>query len=409
MTRDRKDERGFALLLVFAMAAAIAIMMYMELPRAAFEAQRGKEEMLIERGEQYQRGIELYVRKFKKYPRDLDELEKQAGVHFLRQRYKDPLTNSDEWRLIHIDNMGRFTDSLVYKQKSLNDKDKKDYQNTFISEGAAIGTTSVGSSTGANLANRRRASDAPGAPGTGTGQQIAEGVAAVTAGSDPNAPPNAEGQAAQPGQPGQQSQPGAAAIDPVTGQPIETPQGQKVAQGQQPGQLGQQPGQGQPGQPNQPNQFPPVGLPIPGQQPNAAQPAGAGPNSPQNASNPALQAIQQSLTNPQQAGTASQTAQSGQQAPGAQMGTGVAIPGGLAGVASKLESDSIKIYGDRQKYNEWEFVYDMNKKKGQGQGQGQQGNQNALQPGGSNTPNSSSFGSNSGFGNSNNANQNPNP
>ena len=35
--------------------------------------------------------------------------------------------------------------------------------------------------------------------------------------------------------------------------------------------------------------------------------------------------------------------------------------GGIAGVASKAENDSIKVYNDRQKYNEWEFVYDMKK------------------------------------------------
>jgi hypothetical protein len=31
---------------------------------------------------------------------------------------------------------------------------------------------------------------------------------------------------------------------------------------------------------------------------------------------------------------------------------------GIAGVASKFEADSIKIYNTRQKYNEWEFIYD---------------------------------------------------
>ena len=408
MTPGRQNERGFALLLVFAMAAAIAILMYMELPRAAFEAQRGKEEMLVERGEQYQRGIELYVRKFKKYPRDLDELEKQAGVHFLRQRYKDPLTNSDEWRLIHIDNMGRFTDSLVYKQKGLNDKDKKENLNTFISESAAIGSTSAGPSTGVNLANRRRASDAPGAPGTGTGQQTIEGVGQVAPGStDPNAPPAPEGQ--QPGQPGQPGQAGAVAIDPATGQPIPAQQGENGAQAQA-GQ-GQPGGQTQPGQPGQPSQFPPVGLPIPGQQQTPGQPGTGNPNSPQNAANPALQAIQQGLTNPKQTGAAGQSGQNtntqGQGAPTA----GAGIPGGLAGVASKLEADSIKIYNERQKYNEWEFVYDTTKKKGagQGQGQGQQNNQNPLQPGNSNNSNSSGFGSNSSFGNNNNSTPNQNP
>jgi hypothetical protein len=37
---------------------------------------------------------------------------------------------------------------------------------------------------------------------------------------------------------------------------------------------------------------------------------------------------------------------------------GPQIGGGIAGVASKLEAEGIKVYGDRTKYNEWEFVYD---------------------------------------------------
>ena len=37
--------------------------------------------------------------------------------------------------------------------------------------------------------------------------------------------------------------------------------------------------------------------------------------------------------------------------------------GGIAGVASTAESDSIMVYNDRSKYNEWEFVYDWTKEK----------------------------------------------
>jgi hypothetical protein len=38
---------------------------------------------------------------------------------------------------------------------------------------------------------------------------------------------------------------------------------------------------------------------------------------------------------------------------------GQQIGGGIAGVASKLEAEGIKVYNDRTKYNEWEFVYDF--------------------------------------------------
>ena len=74
-TRTRNPESGFALLFVYAMAATIAIMLYSQLPRVVFEAQRDREQLLIDRGEQYSRGIQLYVHKFNRFPADIDALE----------------------------------------------------------------------------------------------------------------------------------------------------------------------------------------------------------------------------------------------------------------------------------------------------------------------------------------------
>src|SRR5947209_5107332 len=119
--RRRKQEGGFALLLVFALSAAIAIMIYSELPRAAFESQRAKEELLIERGHQFTRAIQLYASAFKKYPNSLDDLEKNTKQRFLRRRYIDPMTGKDEWRLVHVNAVGVLTDSKVTKP----DKEKK--------------------------------------------------------------------------------------------------------------------------------------------------------------------------------------------------------------------------------------------------------------------------------------------
>src|ERR1039457_4282679 len=110
----RRNQRGFALLLVFLMASIVAIMLYMELPRAAMQAQRDKEEMLIDRGEQYKRAIQLFVTKTHRYPAEIKDLENFNNQRFLRQRYADPMTGKDEWRLVHIQN-GMLTDSKVTK------------------------------------------------------------------------------------------------------------------------------------------------------------------------------------------------------------------------------------------------------------------------------------------------------
>ncbi len=371
------QEKGFALLLVFAMAAAIAVLLYSELPRAAFESQRAKEEILIERGEQYTRAIQLYITSFKKYPQSIDDLEKNPRQRFLRRRYLDPMTGKDEWRLIHATN-GVVTDSKIKKQ----DKEKK-AENTFITESAAVGSSAPsGSSTGTNMANRRRQSDGappafPGGPGSNP-----------QANPDPNTvQQQQQPQPVQPGQllPGQQPVPGQQQVSgqpqfpgqqPIPGQqqpagirpggffPGAPPQqGQQQGQQQNYGQItagpaigslpppppqqGQQPGQpaypqagGYPTQPGlQQGRQPFPQAPAPGQNPGAP-------------SNPALNLIGQILTTPNPnmnpAANAPQTA-------GGVMGTGI------VGVASKFEGDSIKIYNERQKYDEWEFVYDPQK------------------------------------------------
>ena len=75
---SRRDESGFAMLLVFVLAAAIAITLFVEVPRVAFESQRNREQMTIDRALQYQRAIQLFYRKYRLYPQTLDDLKPPA-------------------------------------------------------------------------------------------------------------------------------------------------------------------------------------------------------------------------------------------------------------------------------------------------------------------------------------------
>ena len=68
--------------------------------------------------------------------------------------------------------------------------------------------------------------------------------------------------------------------------------------------------------------------------------------------NEAVRMIQQILTSPRPQGA--------QTASGTGMG-GQTIGGGVAGVASTVEQESIIVYDEHQNYNEWEFIYDMSK------------------------------------------------
>ncbi|MBI3279313.1 MAG: hypothetical protein HYZ57_05665, partial [Acidobacteria bacterium] len=302
MSLRRSDERGFAMLLVFALAAAIAIMLYQELPRAAFEAQRMKEEMVIERGEQYKRAIQLYVSAHKRYPSSIDDLEKTGNVRYLRKRYVDPLTGKDEWRLIRINAAGVLVDSIVNKPAA---EEKAGNVNTFVTEHAAVGSSQAATGpVGVNPNLRRRPSDQARMPAAAG--EFAAGPPPFP--PDPNNPqpqgqPYGQGQqfgqpqqfvpGTQPGQPGQPfSQqfgqpplvnqpnpnfPGGGGLPPAPGQPAQSGQPQPYPYPVQPGQAQPfpvPPGQAQPfgGQPGQAQPFP--------VQPGQPQPFGAQPGQP---------------------------------------------------------------------------------------------------------------------------------
>jgi integrin beta 8 len=235
-------------LLVFLMASIVAIMLYMELPRAAMQAQRDKEEMLIDRGEQYKRAIQLFVNKARRYPAEIKDLENFNNQRFLRQRYADPMTGKDEWRLIHIQN-GMLTDSKVTKPNGPGGQDQAKNPNGFVGEQVGLGGPQNQGGQGggaANVRDRRRPSEGANAsfPGTTPGQG--------PAGVDPSG-----GQNPLPGQgPDGQPLPGTTTGQP--GQPIYPPGASIPGQPGNPGMPGQpgQPGQptypGQPGQPGQP-------------------------------------------------------------------------------------------------------------------------------------------------------------
>ncbi len=451
-----RAESGYAMLLVFLMAALIAIALYSELPRVAFEAQRTKEQLLIERGEQYKRAIQLFVRKMSRYPATIEELENTNNVRFLRKRYIDPMTGKDKWRLIHI-NGGVLTDSIVPKQNPNAPPGQQGDQppqntNTFIGEGPVMGAGNDPNQQQINPALRRRASDdrptveqeaannpqqdadnsddnadnaadnndnnnngddnpAPGAPNAN---------ANVPGAQNPNTP----GFPGRIPQPGMQNGtfPGQPGFNPALanqnlGQPgMPTPginpgfpgAGNTTNNGQSsdpssssgvyaapslgssaanatptptyPGQPGGFPGQ--PGFQNQPGGFPGRPGMFPGQpggfpgQPGAFPGQGGGIQSGGFQSGGGLQS---GGFNPGQTagGINPQAGQNNafsnnfglngpsniqQNAPGGMGGT--QMGGGIAGVASEFKGPTIKIYNDRKKYNEWEFVYDQSKDKG---------------------------------------------
>ncbi|MGH9492008.1 MAG: hypothetical protein ACRD2K_00780 [Terriglobales bacterium] len=97
-----RHQRGYVLLAVLLVLALILLATMAAAPRLAQQIRRDREEELIHRGTQYARAIKRYYKKFGSYPMSLQQLEDTNRLRFLRRRYKDPLTPSGEWRLIHF-------------------------------------------------------------------------------------------------------------------------------------------------------------------------------------------------------------------------------------------------------------------------------------------------------------------
>lgn len=77
----------------------MAIFLSMALPAWRTVAQREKEAELIFRGQQYARAIALFQRKYANtFPPNLNVL---LDGHFLRKKYKDPMTQDGEFQLVY--------------------------------------------------------------------------------------------------------------------------------------------------------------------------------------------------------------------------------------------------------------------------------------------------------------------
>ena len=100
--RQRQGEQGFMLVGLIVAIFFILLALSVAAPKVAQALRREKEVEAVHRGNQYVRAIRLYYRKFGHYPGSMEQLEKTNNIRFLRQRYIDPMTGKDDWRLIKV-------------------------------------------------------------------------------------------------------------------------------------------------------------------------------------------------------------------------------------------------------------------------------------------------------------------
>jgi hypothetical protein len=324
--RRHRDESGFAILLVFVLAAIVAITLYYELPRTMFERTREREQLLIDRGEQYSLAVRRFYVKFGRFPAKMDDLESTNNMRFLRRQYKDPMTGEADWRVIH-ETAGVLTDSLVHPAPQAQNKN---------------GTT--GSQSFGSLSSSQPFGTSPASSDDATAEQAA---------------PKAPGLLSRPSDRGALGTAhGGVSTNNDTQQPAYADNG--------PLPQSPSPDAGATGDTSNQNQNAAATPPAAPTDPNVPQIPGAPGTTPGDVA----KGINDLLTHPRQF-------------PGATSGQNQALAGGgigIAGVASKSEYRGIKRYNDRSKYKEWEFVFDLSKLQQQQQGGQQQSPSPVGQP-----------------------------
>lgn len=299
---NRTRERGSALLIVFVFAAMVAIMLYEEMPVAAFEARRQKEQLLVDRGNEYAHAVKLFVRKTGTYPASLDALENTNRMRFLRHRFVDPFTGKDDWRILHAGPGGVLIDSKV---------------------------NPLNSNSNANGANGKNGSQGN-SSFSNTGTSFSNSGATTFASSASNTEPTTVKAVRQ--RPPAISANGAASAQ--TANPDQDPSAPLLA----------------PGEAEQLTNNSPATLDAQAGTPANSQPAAA---TDQPGAAPSDNDMMRNLAsnpNPQTPRHNSPTATSGRM-----------MGGGIAGVASNAKGESIKSINDQTDYSMWEFYYDPSK------------------------------------------------
>ena len=90
-------EQGYVLAAVIIMLAVMMIFLAAAVPKVRKDIQRDQELETMHRGQQYIRAVQLYYRRFGRFPPNVDALEDTNMMRFLRKRYPDPLTGKDDW------------------------------------------------------------------------------------------------------------------------------------------------------------------------------------------------------------------------------------------------------------------------------------------------------------------------
>src|SRR5262245_47366746 len=161
-SKPASKEAGYTLAVVMVFTSVVLVTLSGAVLNWQKAMQREREEELIYRGKQFMRAVELWQRKFPgTYPTTIDALLSTNNTRFLRKKWKDPITNSDEWRLLKMNVDGSISGLTV------------------LGGSSPLGPSSYGgsSTTGSSSTGRMTAGTTT---GTGTAASTGPGIGATT-------------------------------------------------------------------------------------------------------------------------------------------------------------------------------------------------------------------------------------
>ncbi len=109
--KKRVEQSGYMLITLTLALALVAIGMLALLADVSQQIRRDREEELCHRGTMYMRAIQLYYRRFGRYPSRIEDLENTDNMRFLRKRYKDPMSRDPQtgqerdFKLLHPEDL----------------------------------------------------------------------------------------------------------------------------------------------------------------------------------------------------------------------------------------------------------------------------------------------------------------
>lgn len=104
--RRRRAEAGYTLVMFVMAIAVMSIAMGVAVQTVEFQMRREREAELIFRGEQFIEAVRLYKIKYGRYPMQLKEIY-EAKPRVIRKRWKDPITDSENWGIVFLGQEGR--------------------------------------------------------------------------------------------------------------------------------------------------------------------------------------------------------------------------------------------------------------------------------------------------------------